>query len=202
MEHLKEKLIRVLPLDLTDEASLEACYRSIDTEVGGIDILVNNTGYGNYGSIEEMPLDAARRQFEVNLFGLGRITQLAIPHMRSKRPGLIINVSSIGGSGAYTEHKRTFFIWEAVTQYLTETGIGATLDFLAAAPQSSRLAFTYVLKDFLDGQDLCGQERLHERYVKSNIWLFGLDPRNASDFLDPCGWRVTEHLGCEELAER
>jgi NAD(P)-dependent dehydrogenase (short-subunit alcohol dehydrogenase family) len=74
MEHLKEKLIRVLPLDLTDEASLEACYRSIDTEVGGVAILVNNAGYGNYGSIEEMPLDAARRQFEVNLFGLGGIT--------------------------------------------------------------------------------------------------------------------------------
>jgi NAD(P)-dependent dehydrogenase (short-subunit alcohol dehydrogenase family) len=101
MEHLKEKLIRVLPLDLTDDASIEACYRTIDTEVGGIDILINNAGYGSYGSIEEMPLEAARRQFEVNLFGLGRITQLAIPHMRSKRSGLIINVSSIGGIGAY-----------------------------------------------------------------------------------------------------
>jgi len=105
-------------------------------------------------------------------------------------------------SRGYTEHKRTFFIWEAVTQYLTETGIGATLEFLATAPHGSRLAFTYVLKDFLDGENLYGQERLHERYVKSNIWLFGLDPRNVSDFLDPYGWRVTEHLGCQELAER
>jgi O-methyltransferase involved in polyketide biosynthesis len=98
--------------------------------------------------------------------------------------------------------KRTFFIWEAVTQYLTETGIGATLDFLATAPRGSRLAFTYVLKDFLDGQNLYGQARLHERYVKGNVWLFGLDPRNVSVFLDPYGWRVTEHLGCDELAER
>jgi len=100
------------------------------------------------------------------------------------------------------EHKRTFFIWEAVTQYLTETGIGATLDFLATAPHGSRLAFTYVLKDFLDGQSLYGQERLHERYVKSKIWLFGLDPRKVSDFLDSYGWRVTDHLGCDELVER
>jgi methyltransferase (TIGR00027 family) len=102
----------------------------------------------------------------------------------------------------YMGRKRTFFIWEAVTQYLTETGISATLDFLATVPRGSRLAFTYVLKDFLDGQNLYGQERLHERYVKGNIWLFGLDPRSISDFLDPYGWRVTEHLGCDELTER
>jgi methyltransferase (TIGR00027 family) len=83
-------------------------------------------------------------------------------------------------SRGYTEHKRTFFIWEAVTQYLTETGIGATLDFLATAPHGSRLAFTYVLKDFLDGQSLYGQERLHERYVKTRsgclAWILGKSP--------------------------
>jgi NAD(P)-dependent dehydrogenase (short-subunit alcohol dehydrogenase family) len=101
MEHLKTKGVRVLPLDLTDDASIEACYRTIEADSGGIDVLVNNAGYGNYGSIEEMPLEAARRQFDVNLFGLGRITQLAVPHMRTNRSGLIINVSSIGGIGAY-----------------------------------------------------------------------------------------------------
>jgi len=101
MEHLKAKDIRVLPLDLTDDKSIEECHRRIEAETGGIDILINNAGYGNYGSLEEMPIDAARRQFEVNLFGLGHITQLSIPHMRSKRSGLIINVSSIGGIGAY-----------------------------------------------------------------------------------------------------
>jgi NADP-dependent 3-hydroxy acid dehydrogenase YdfG len=101
MEALSDKGVRILPLDLADEKSIEACYQSIKAEAGDIDILVNNAGYGNYGSLEEMPIDAARRQFEVNLFGLGRITQLAIPHMRSKRSGLIINVSSVGGIGAY-----------------------------------------------------------------------------------------------------
>jgi NAD(P)-dependent dehydrogenase (short-subunit alcohol dehydrogenase family) len=101
MEHLKEKRIRVLPLDLTDEASIVDCHQTIVKEAGGINILVNNAGYGNYGSIEEIPLDVARRQFEVNLFGLGRITQLSIPYMRHLRSGKIINVSSIGGIGAY-----------------------------------------------------------------------------------------------------
>jgi methyltransferase (TIGR00027 family) len=105
-------------------------------------------------------------------------------------------------SHGYTTHKRTFFIWEAVTQYLTEAGVGATLDVLATAAKGSRLVFTYVLKDFLDGRKLYGQERLNNRYVKGNIWLFGLDPRNVSGFLDPYGWHVIEHFGCDELAER
>ena len=105
-------------------------------------------------------------------------------------------------SRGFTAHMQTFFIWEAVSQYLTEAGIHATLDFLAAAASGSYLVFTYVQKDFLDGQNLYGQERLYERYVKGNIWLFGLDPRNVSDFLAPYGWRVIEHLGCDELAER
>jgi len=102
----------------------------------------------------------------------------------------------------YTQDRPTFFIWEAVTQYLGEPGLRATLDVLATAPRGSRLAFTYVLKDFLDGRNLYGQARLHERYVKSNIWLFGLDPKDVSAFLAPYGWRVNEDFGYDELAER
>jgi NAD(P)-dependent dehydrogenase (short-subunit alcohol dehydrogenase family) len=101
MDHLKAKGIRVLKLDLTDEMSIDESHNTIVAEAGGIDILVNNAGYGCYGSIEEIPLREARRQFEVNLFGLARITQLTIPHMRNRRSGWILNISSIGGIGAY-----------------------------------------------------------------------------------------------------
>jgi short-subunit dehydrogenase len=97
MQHLPAKGIRVLPLDVTDAQSIEACVKEIETTGGGIDILVNNAGYGSYGSIEEVPLDEARRQVEVNLFGLAALTRRAIPHMREQRWGKIINVSSIGG---------------------------------------------------------------------------------------------------------
>lgn len=103
---------------------------------------------------------------------------------------------------AYAPQRRTFFIWEAVTQYLSEGGVRATLDFLAAAAPGSRLAFTYVLKDFVDGRNLHGQERLHARYVARNIWRFGLEPGEVSAFLARYGWRVQEHLGCDELAGR
>lgn len=97
MKHLTGKGIHVLPLDVTDAASIEACVAAIEAAHGGIDILVNNAGYGSYGAIEEVPLAEARRQIEVNLFGLAALTQRAIPHMRERRWGKILNVTSIGG---------------------------------------------------------------------------------------------------------
>ena len=69
----------------------------IIAETGRIDILFNNAGYGSYGAIEDVPIDEARRQFEVNVFGLARLTQLVSPHMRTQGSGTIINISSIGG---------------------------------------------------------------------------------------------------------
>lgn len=97
MAALRAHGVRVLPLDLTDDASIQACAETIRSESGGVDVLVNNAGYGAYGALEEVPLAEARRQFEVNLFGLARLTQLVIPYMRERRWGRIINVSSIGG---------------------------------------------------------------------------------------------------------
>ena len=105
-------------------------------------------------------------------------------------------------SRGYAPAKRTFFIWEAVTQYLSQAGIRSTLQLLAAAAPGSRLAFTYVQKDFIDGRNLYDQPRLYQRYVKQKIWLFGLDPGAVASFLDPYGWRVTAHVGCDDLAER
>ena len=103
----------------------------------------------------------------------------------------------------YSADTRTFFIWEAVTQYLTENGIRATFDFLSRAARGSRLAFTYIRKDFIDGQVMYGQERLYRNYVvREKIWLFGMDPEGVPELLGAYGWRVVEHLGYEELAER
>jgi len=103
----------------------------------------------------------------------------------------------------YSAGQKTFFIWEAVTQYLTETGIRRTFDFLAKAPNGSRLTFTYIRKDFITGKNKYGQEAAYRQYIsKEKFRLFGLDPENVVDFLNPYGWYVVEHLGYEELAER
>lgn len=71
--------------------------RLLEQREGNVDILVNNAGYGSYGAIEDVPVDEARRQFEVNLFGLARITQLVLPGMRKNSFGKIVNISSMGG---------------------------------------------------------------------------------------------------------
>ena len=89
--------IRPLTMDVTDDASMTAGVDRILEETGRIDVLVNNAGYGSHGAIEDVPIDEARRQFEVNVFGLARLTQLVSPHMRAQGSGTIINISSIGG---------------------------------------------------------------------------------------------------------
>ncbi|MBO7589304.1 MAG: SDR family NAD(P)-dependent oxidoreductase [Bacteroidaceae bacterium] len=97
MEPLREHGVIPVRMDVTDESSMVSTVESIIGSEGRIDILVNNAGYGYLGAIETVPLEEARRQLEVNLFGLARLTQLVLPHMRAQHSGHIINTSSIAG---------------------------------------------------------------------------------------------------------
>ncbi|MEM7084448.1 MAG: oxidoreductase [Pseudomonadota bacterium] len=97
MDDLKALGCRPLKMDITSETDITAVVDTIRDEQGGVDILINNAGFGTQGSVEETTLDDARYQFDVNLFGLARLTQLVLPTMRENRFGKIINVSSVGG---------------------------------------------------------------------------------------------------------
>jgi NAD(P)-dependent dehydrogenase (short-subunit alcohol dehydrogenase family) len=89
--------VHAFGMDVTDDDSMVSGIRRILDEQGRIDVLVNNAGYGSYGSVEDVPLEEARRQFEVNVFGMARLIQLVTPTMRQQGSGRIINISSVGG---------------------------------------------------------------------------------------------------------
>ena len=103
----------------------------------------------------------------------------------------------------YHGKNQTFFIWEAVSQYLTESAVRQTFNYLSQAPAGSRLAFTYVLKDYIEGKNFYGEEAFYERMViKDNGWHFGFEPSDVAGFLDEYGWRLIEDLSYAELGER
>jgi NAD(P)-dependent dehydrogenase (short-subunit alcohol dehydrogenase family) len=106
---------KLVSLDLTDDPSIVAAVERIRAEAGRVDVLVNNAGYGSYGAVEDVPLDEARRQFEVNLFGAARLIQLTLPMMRAQRSGKIVNVSSIGG-----RFGEPYGAWYHATKYALE----------------------------------------------------------------------------------
>lgn len=97
MEPLRADGVVPIRMDVTDEASMQGGVRSVLEKEGRIDVLVNNAGYGYFGAVETVPMDEARRQQEVNVFGLARLCQLVLPTMRAQGSGRIINVASIAG---------------------------------------------------------------------------------------------------------
>lgn len=97
MKDLAALGMHVLSMDVTNDESMVKGIDEILKVEGQIDILINNAGYGSFGAVEDVPLSEARYQFEVNLFGLARLTQLVLPQMRIRRSGRIINISSIAG---------------------------------------------------------------------------------------------------------
>jgi NAD(P)-dependent dehydrogenase (short-subunit alcohol dehydrogenase family) len=136
--------LKTLALDVTDEDSMRAAVDQIAQECGAVGVLINNAGYSQSGAIETVPLAAARRQFETNVFGLVRLTQLALPGMRAQRWGKIVNVGSMGGrltfpgGGWYHATKHAL---EAISDALRFEVRGFGIDVILLEPGLIRTEF-------------------------------------------------------------
>jgi short-subunit dehydrogenase len=100
MDHLKTIGVHPISMDVSKDDTMVSAINQIIAAEGGVDILINNAGFGSFGSIEDVSMNDARYQMEVNLIGLARLCQLTLPYMRNQRFGKILNVTSIGGKMA------------------------------------------------------------------------------------------------------
>ena len=140
-ERIQPGRAHAVALDVSDFASIAPAVARVQQEIGAIDVLVNNAGYGHEGTVEESPLDDLRRQFEVNVFGAVAMIKAVLPQMRERRAGHIVNITSMAGLAAlpgiayYCGSKFALEgISEALAQEVAQFGIQVT----AMAPGSFR----------------------------------------------------------------
>jgi NADP-dependent 3-hydroxy acid dehydrogenase YdfG len=152
MAGLAEAGATLLKLDVTDDASMVAAIEAIKTGAGRLDVLVNNAGYGSYGALEDVPLDEARRQFDVNVFGLARLCQLVLPIMRAQKSGKIVNITSVGGKiweplGSW--YHATKFAVEGLSDCLRAEVEGFGIDVIIIEPGAIRTEWAGIARDGL-----------------------------------------------------
>jgi NAD(P)-dependent dehydrogenase (short-subunit alcohol dehydrogenase family) len=143
LAHLEAAGCRTLALDVTDEASMAAAVRTVE-EAEGVGVLVNNAGYSQSGAIESVPIERVRAQFETNVFGLVRLTQLVLPRMREQRWGKVVNLSSMGGRFTFPGggfYHATKYAVEAISDALRFEVRGFGIDVVIVEPGLIRTSF-------------------------------------------------------------
>ena len=168
MAALKERGIRTEAADVTDDAALVSLVNKIISDAGRIDVLVNNAGYGSYGALEDVPIAEARRQFDVNVFGLARLTQLVLPHMRAQRDGYIVNVSSVGGKiweplGSW--YHATKFAVEGLSDSLRAEVAEFGIKVIVIEPGAIRTEWAAISADNLEAASASTPYREQARFV-------------------------------------
>jgi len=152
MKDLEQSGVKILAMDVTDDSSITTGIKTILEAEGRLDVLINNAGFGSYGAIEDVSMDDARYQLEVNVFGAARLMQLVIPSMRANHFGRIINISSIGGKlalpfgGWYHASK---FALEALSDSLRNEVADFGIDVVVIEPGGVRSEWGSIAMDSL-----------------------------------------------------
>jgi NAD(P)-dependent dehydrogenase (short-subunit alcohol dehydrogenase family) len=134
---LRDAGCETLALDVTDDASMQTAVEHVEAAEGAVGVLINNAGYSQSGAIETVPLEAVRRQFETNVFGLVRLTQLVLPRMRVQRWGKIVNLGSMGGRLSFPgggQYHATKHAVEAISDALRFELRGFGIDVILLEP--------------------------------------------------------------------
>jgi methyltransferase (TIGR00027 family) len=147
----------------------------------------------------DLPVNIARKAETVRRVLGGLPLSVRLVALNFERDDLLTSLAEHG----YRTDYRAFFICEGVTQYLTEDGVRRTLEGLRAAAQGSRLVFTYVRRDFIDGTNRYGTRTLYRNVrQRHQLWHFGLQPEDVAEFIGEYGWRLVEQAGPDELVQR
>jgi NAD(P)-dependent dehydrogenase (short-subunit alcohol dehydrogenase family) len=144
---------RLLSLDVTDDDSMVAAVERVEAEAGAVGVLINNAGYSQSGAVESVPLEAVRRQFETNVFGLVRLTQLVLPGMRAQGWGKVVNLGSMGGRLTFPgggHYHATKYALEALSDALRFELSGFGVDVILVEPGLITTEFGNVATASLD----------------------------------------------------
>ncbi len=195
--HLAEAGCATAVLDVVDEASLADAVAEIAAKHGTIGVLINNAGYSQSGALETLPMEKLRAQFETNVFGLVRLTQLVLPGMRAQRWGKIVNISSMGGKltypggGAYHGSKHAL---EAISDVLRFEVAGFGIDVIVIEPGLVRTGFAEVAVDSMEHVETTGPYAALDAAVAritANAYREG-----------PAGWMVAKPVAVAKVIER
>jgi NAD(P)-dependent dehydrogenase (short-subunit alcohol dehydrogenase family) len=140
-ETLEANRAHALMLDVTDFEAIAPVVSRVEAAVGPIDVLVNNAGYGHEGILEESPLSALQRQFDVNVFGAVAMMKAVLPSMRQRRTGRIVNITSMAGLvglAGVSYYAGSKFALEGISESLDKEVRGFGIRVTAVAPGSFR----------------------------------------------------------------
>lgn len=173
-----------LALDVTSEAAIKDAVARVVAEQGRIDVLWNNAGYSVAGAVENVAMDDARRQFEVNLFGVAEVTRAVLPQMRAQRSGTIINTTSVGGK-VFTPlnawYHASKFALEGWSDCLRLELAPFNIDVVVLEPGGIKTEFGNVMyRPMLDRSKGSAYEAFTQRIVKSYETYYGPGNRSLS----------------------
>lgn len=188
LEALRTKGVTPHTVDVTDDASMVALVEDVVAEHGRIDVLVNNAGYSVFGAVEDVPVDVARRQLEVNVLGVSRMSQLVLPHMRAAGSGRIINIASVAGhvseplGGWYHASKYAVeALSDAMRMELAPHGVQVSI----IEPGAIRTEFGDIAADSLSEYSGSGPYAAQaRRMARAHERMFGADAADVSVVVD------------------